>query len=1061
MKGSPNEFGYQRVVPAAQTHPVFAGRQAPSREGILHLPAKPNMKMKSGWACRAVAMRRRVRTTLAGFGMLTALFITPTTQAAPDFNTEVRPILAANCFKCHGPDDKTRDAGLRLDTQAGGHEVISPGHPSASELFKRVTHDDPDERMPPPESNFSLTSAQIETLRKWIEVGGNYEAHWSFIPPKQPAPPKVGNEDWIRNPIDRFVLTRLEREGLSPSMGADRFALIRRLTLDLTGLPPTIEETDAFVNDADPLAYEKVVDRLLKSPRYGERWARLWLDLARYADTNGYEKDRPRSIWPYRDWVIRALNADMPFDQFSIEQLAGDMLPDATLDQRIATGFHRNTMLNEEGGIDPLEYRFYAMVDRVSTTGSIWFGMSIGCAQCHTHKYDPITQTEYYATMAYLNNADEPDLAVVDESIRKQRSDVETRIAKLDAELPNHFPPAKGKGSVGKSRTANLNKKLSEWIAKEAKTATDWTTILPVEMKTNLPKLETLDDGSILSTGDITKRDVFDLKFKLTDFSAPVTALRLEVLPDDRLPANGPGRCYYEGRKGDFFLSEFKVVANGRSHKFAGGSHSFGKISIGSGKADAPNVYDGDGSTGWSTSTQQGKPHQLVLNLKEPIPAGSELDIEMLFERHFAASLGRFRLSAATASGEVKASKLPIEVEAALAKGNKRTDADKALLKKHFLSVAPELAAKRKQIDNLRKSLPAPPETMVLLERPADHPRPTHRHHRGEYLKAEEKVATGLIEALSSATDRAPGNRLEFARWLVSAQNPLAARVTVNRAWQAVFGRGIVSTVDDFGLQGEAPSHPQLFDWLAVEFMNRGWSFKELHRLLVTSATYRQSSEVSAELHARDPDNILLARGPRFRVEAETVRDIALASSGLLSRKMGGPGVYPPQPASVTGLAYGKTKWNVSKGGDRYRRSLYTFVKRTAPFAAYLAFDGPTGENCIAKRNRSNTPLQALTLLNDEMFYEAAREFGRIAVADSATPEQITEKIFRRCLTRPPSEKELKRIHEYRNAQLARLKKGELDARRINGANSTNADQAAWTLVARAILNLDETITKQ
>ena len=991
---------------------------------------------------------------------VTALTLS-THAASPDFNTEVRPILAANCFKCHGPDDKTRDAGLRLDTQAGGHTAIKPGDPSASELFKRVTHDDPDERMPPPESNFTLTDTQIETLREWIEAGANYEAHWAFIPPKQAAPPAVADESWVRNAIDRFVLARLEREGLSPSQEADRYALIRRLTLDLTGLPPTIEETDAFVNDADPLAYEKVVDRLLKSPRYGERWARLWLDLARYADTNGYEKDRPRSIWPYRDWVIRALNADMPFDQFSIEQLAGDMLPNPTLDQRVATGFHRNTMLNEEGGIDPLEYRFYAMVDRVSTTGSIWFGMSVGCAQCHTHKYDPITQTEYYATMAYLNNADEPDLAVVDESIRKQRTEIEARIAKLEAGLPDRFPPAKGKPAAAKYRAANLNAKLNEWIAKEEKGATDWTTILPVEMKTNLPKLETLEDGSILSTGDVTKRDVFDLKFKLAGFKAPITALRLEVLPDERLPANGPGRCYYEGRKGDFFLSELKAVANSKPHAFKGGSHSFGKISIGSGKADAPNVYDGDGSTGWSTSTQQGKPHQLVLNLKEPIPANAELNIEMLFERHFAASLGRFRLSASTATGEVKASKLPVEVEAALAKGNKRSDVEKALLKKQFLSVAPELAQQRKQIENLRKSLPKAPETMVLLERAADNPRPTHRHHRGEYLKTEEKVSPGLVEALSSVTERAPKDRLEFARWLASEQNPLAARVTVNRAWQAIFGRGIVSTVDDFGTQGEAPSHPQLFDWLAVEFMNRGWSFKELHRLLVTSATYRQSSKVSAELHARDPDNILLARGPRFRVEAETVRDIALAASGLLSRKMGGPGVYPPQPASVTGLAYGKTKWNVSKGGDRYRRSLYTFVKRTAPFAAYLAFDGPTGENCIPQRNRSNTPLQALTLLNDEMFYEAAREFGRTAVSDNANPEQTAKNFFRRCLTRPPSKTELKRILDYRDAQLARLQKGEIDARKINGSNAADTDQAAWTLVARAILNLDETITKQ
>ncbi len=998
----------------------------------------------------------------AGLAIPFAAFAISTHAAPPDFNTRIRPILAANCFKCHGPDAKTREAGLRLDTEEGSRQAIKPGDPAASELIARVTHADPGERMPPAKTKITLTSDQIETLRKWIEAGAEYQEHWAFIPPQQFEPPAVRRADWVRNPIDRFILARLESEGLSPSAEADRYTLIRRLSLDLIGLPPTLEETDAFVNDPDPLAYEKVVDRLLKSPRYGERWGRLWLDLARYADTNGYEKDRERSIWPYRDWVVRALNDDMPFDQFSIEQLAGDMRPNATLDQRVATGFHRNTMLNEEGGIDPLEYRFYAMVDRVNTTGSIWFGMSVGCGQCHTHKYDPITQVDYYEMMAYLNNADEPDLAVVDEAIRKRRAEIEARIAKLEAALPGQFPPAKGDGPIEKRRAGNLNRKFNDWTAKAEKSATDWTTIRPVEMKTNLPKLETLEDGSILSTGDITKRDVFEIAFKLDGFKAPITALRLEVLPDERLPEGGPGRCYYEGRKGDFFLSEFEAEVGGEALEFKGASHSYGKISIGNGNANATNVYDGDGSTGWSTSGEQGKAHQFVLNLKKPIEPGSAMKIEMLFERHFAASLGRFRLAAATATGEVKATKLPVEVEAALARnGGARSDADKALLRRHFLSVAPELAQQRKEIDALRKSLPAAPETMVMLERPADNPRPTHRHHRGEYLKTEEEIAPGLIDSLAATTRQTPKNRLEFARWLVSDRNPLVARVTVNRAWQAIFGRGIVSTADDFGTQGDPPSHPRLFDWLAVEFMKRGWSFKELHRLLVTSATYRQSSAVSAELHARDPDNVLLARGPRFRVEAETVRDIALAASGLLSRKMGGPGVYPPQPESVTGLAYGRTKWNVSQGGDRYRRSLYTFVKRTAPFAAYLVFDGPTGENCIPRRDRSDTPLQALTLLNDEMFFEAAREFGRKAAIDRAAPEAAAAGIFRRCLTRPPSGKELKRIVEYHDAQLARLKKGELSAKEINGSDSTDPDQAAWTLVARAILNLDETITKQ
>ena len=1017
-----------------------------------------------------VPVRARTRSS-ASLPCLFALLLLVTgslsTSAADpspiDFNTDVRPILAANCFKCHGPDDKTRKAKLRLDTSAGAAAALAPGDPANSELFKRVTHSDSDELMPPADSNLSLTPQQIETLKHWIASGAEYETHWSFTPPVRPTPPAVNADRWIRNPIDRFVLARLEREGLVPSAEANRHTLIRRLYLDLIGLPPTPEEADAFVNDSDPLAYQKIVDRLLKSPRYGERWARLWLDLARYADTNGYEKDRPRSIWPYRDWVIRALNDDMPFDQFTIEQLAGDMLPNATLDQRIATGFHRNTMLNEEGGIDPLEYRFYAMVDRVATTGSVWLGLTTGCAQCHTHKYDPITHTDYYEMMALLNNADEPDIAAPDESLLRRKADIEARIANLEADLPNQFPPAKGDGPISKRRAAHLETKLNEWIEAQKPAATPWTIIRPTRLSSNLPKLELLNDGSIFSSGDITKRDVFELGFKLDASQKPITALRLEVLPDERLPESGPGRCYYEGRKGDFFLSELTAKADGKTVKFSGASHSFGKISIGSGKAWATNVFDGDGSTGWSTSTEQGKPHQLVLNFTKPISSGAKIDLEMLFERHFAASLGRFRFSATASTDTAKASPLPVEIEALLAREAKSwTEPERSAVRKHFLAVAPELAKQHKMIDALRNSLPAMPETMVMLERAPDNPRPTHRHRRGEYLKAEERVSPGLIDALTGATRNAPSNRLEFARWLASRQNPLAARVTVNRAWQALFGKGIVPSTADFGTQSMPRSHPELLDWLAVEFIDHGWSFKDLHRLLVSSATYRQVSTVTPELLLRDADNRLLARGPRFRVEAEMVRDIALQASGLLADKMGGPSVYPPQPESVTKLAYGNVNWNVVDGEDRYRRSLYTFVKRTAPFAAYLAFDGPTGENCIPRRERSNTPLQALTLLNDEMFLEAARALGRQAAANkNADPASTAAALFRRCLTRPPNDDELRRIVAYHGAQLARLKKNELDAKKLNRGQSDDPNQAAWTMVTRAILNLDETITKQ
>ncbi len=537
---------------------------------------------------------KQMKIMLLGFvGVLCLTNLSATRGDPASFNRDVRPILASTCFECHGPDEDSREADLRLDLREGavadlgGYQAIKPGDPDSSEVFLRIISDDPDAKMPPPDSGKSLTAEQIETLRHWIAGGGDYERHWAFVPPTLPRLPKVKQESWPRNEIDLFVLARLEAEGLTPSPEADRYALVRRVYLDLIGLPPTPEEADAFVQNPDRRAYENLVDQLLKSPHYGERWARIWLDLARYADTNGYEKDRPRSIWPYRDWVIQALNDDMPFDQFTIEQLAGDMLPGATAAQQIATGFHRNTMLNEEGGIDPLEYRFHAMVDRVATTGTVWMGLTTGCAQCHTHKYDPITHTDYYRLMALLNNADEPDLAVRDADVSARRREIEQQIAGLESELPSRFPPGAGDGPIERRRQEHLEQKFAEWLEAERATATAWTVIRPDHLETNLPKLEVLDDGSIFSSGDITKRDVFRLRFPRDEFARAtgqhITALRLEVLPDERLPARGPGRAYYEGRKGDFFLSELSAKLAGMPVEFSSASHSYGKISIGSG----------------------------------------------------------------------------------------------------------------------------------------------------------------------------------------------------------------------------------------------------------------------------------------------------------------------------------------------------------------------------------------------------------------------------------------------------------------------------------------------
>ncbi|MBI1314027.1 DUF1553 domain-containing protein [bacterium] len=1032
-------------------------------------------------------MKTTTSVLIAAF--LSTASLTPQTfgSEGPSFARDIRPILASRCFPCHGPDEQHREGDLRLDERAAALDAgaIIPGKPDDSELIRRIFSTNPDERMPPPDAKEQLSERQKSLLRDWVLNGGDYEPHWAFIKPVRREPPTSKFDNRARNAIDRFVFARLAAEHLAPSPEADRYALVRRVYLDLIGLPPTPEEADAFVADSDPRAYENLVDRLLDSPQYGERWARVWLDLARYSDTNGYEKDRPRSIWPYRDWVIRALNTDMPYDQFTIEQLAGDMLPDATLDQRIATGFHRNTMLNEEGGIDPLEYRFYAMVDRVATTGTVWLGLTVNCAQCHTHKYDPIQHSEYYGLMALLNNADEPDLPIPDPTVVQQREQLLAQIDKLENDLVAAFPPlpsSEDKAATGpdskpaateaERREQNFNQSFARWLDQQRQAAVDWKVQWPTNLESNLPRLEVLDDGSIFSTGDITKRDVLTLTFDIAVDQLPITALRLEALPDDRLPAGGPGRAYYEGRKGDFFLSEVTAKLGDTPLQFASGSQSFGKISIGSGDARTANVFDGDGSTGWSTSGHEGEANQIVLNLKAPITAAGSLTIELLFERHFAASLGRFRISATSDDGTPAATTLPVDLEAALTSEGDLEAATREQLQRQYLRIAPELAAARRPIDALRNRMPDLPHTQIMHERPADNLRPTFRHHRGEYLSSRERVEPG-IPAVFDDGSPPPTNRLEFARWLVSDHNPLAARVAVNRAWQAFFGNGLVATSDDFGTQANPPTHPELLDWLATEFVTDGWSQKRLHRLIVTSATYRQQSNVTPDLLERDPNNELLARGPRFRAPAETVRDIMLKASGLLSPKMFGPSVYPPQPASVTGLAYGSTKWNASTGEDRYRRSLYTFSKRTASFAAYTVFDAPTGESCVARRNRSNTPLQALTLLNDEMFLEMARALAADAVTQSGEPNvgspdaaAIATNIFRRLLTRPPTDAELTAIIDYQKAQLDRLNGGQLKASEIlagkatkNSALEQRADQASWVMVTRVLMNLDETIT--
>jgi hypothetical protein len=1001
----------------------------------------------------------------------------PAGAASPDFARDVRPVLSNRCFKCHGPDEGNREAGLRLDVRdeamreldSGARAIVS-GRPLDSELVARITSRDPDLVMPPPHTKVVLSDEEKRILTDWIAAGAEYRPHWAFEKPARPAVPPVAKAGWPRNPIDRYVLARLEHEGLSPSREADRATLSRRVFLDLTGLPPSPADLDAFVADAAPDAYERLVDRLLASPRYGERWARRWLDLARYADTNGYEKDRERTIWPYRDWGIRACNDDMPFDLFTVRQIAGDMLPESGIEDIIATGFHRNTMINEEGGIDPLEFRYLAMVDRVGTTGAAWLGLTTACAQCHTHKYDPITHTDYFGLMACLDNADEPEWIIPGDDRRNQIEAVTRQIEEEWSGLPGKWPRAVEPPAVPideAKRAMAVAARFDAWNREESEKAIEWQVARPTATKTTMPHLVVRSDGSILGSGDITKSDVYEIELAASD--KPVRAIRLEVLPDESLPRHGPGLCWYEGPKGDFFLSEFEVTAARSRVAIAKATDSFSGQAFAGGKGSAAATIDGEMSSGWTTNGDQGRPHAAVYQFAEPVPAGTPLLIAMRFERHYACPLGCFRLSV-TDEENAEARGHVAPVEAALVKpASARSDVERASIFRGFLAVAPELAEPIKHIRGLEASLCTGPSSLVLKERPADNSRKTFRRHRGEFTQPREEVNPAVPAFLPQLPADEKANRLALARWLVSPDNPLTARVAVNRQWQAFFGRGIVATLDDFGYQGDPPSHPELLDWLAVTFVEpagmgdgMSWSMKNLHRLIVTSATYRQDSVATPAMVERDPKNVLLARGPRVRLEAEVIRDSMLEAAGLLSKKMYGPGVRPPQPEGVTEVAYGSPKWNSSSGEDRHRRSIYTYQKRTAPFAFTTTFDGPTGEACIPRRDVSNSPLQALTLLNDPMFVEVSRALGKAAMASGSDDASRLRDLGLRMLSRDFDADEAAALSRYLTMQRTRLASGELDAGKLAGGDGPDVvERAAWTLVARAVMNLDESVVKR
>jgi hypothetical protein len=899
------------------------------------------------------------------------------------------------------------------------------------------------------------------------------EQHWAFKAPLNPTEPKVKDETRVRNAIDRFVIQRLEKEGLALSPEADRATLIRRLSLDLIGLPPSVKEVDEFVADADPKAYAKLVERLLASAHYGERWGRIWLDAARYADSNGFEKDAARSIWPYRDWVIHAFNKDMPFDRFTLEQLAGDLLPNATLEQQIATGFLRNSMLNQEGGIEPEQFRVEAMVDRMDAVGRAFLGLTIACAQCHDHKYDPISQKEYFQLYAFLNNDDEPFIEVPTPEQKKKRQELLSKVRQLEdhGRLAGTLAPPE---------------RQAKWEESIRDAAGDWTVLTPREWLNFATKYERQSDGSLLGGGDVKPGAVTHVWTETT--LTNITGFRVEALMDPNLPYGGPGLV----ARGSFLLKEFTAEAYALQNPTVTNKIKFRRALA---DMEAPgfsvtNAVDGNTEKGgWTAATvpvRRNSEHRAVFECAEPVPgfAGGTVVKFTLYQKHSNGdghngapdkdsgldchAFGRFRISATREAAPLQVDPLtPAQRKILAIPANKQTAEQQRELANVFRYHDPSFASVNKQIDQVLTNWPYAATTLALQQR--TEPRQTYLFKRGDWQRPGETVETGVPAALHPLPANAPANRLGLAQWIVDRKSPTTARVIVNRIWQAYFGQGLVTTPEDFGTRVEPPSHPELLDWLACEFMDRGWSFKAMHRLITASATYRQSSRVTPELYQKDPYNKLLARGPRFRVDAETVQDIALHVSGLLNLKVGGPSVRPPIPASVADTVYGGFSWPDSTGEDRYRRGMYTFWKRSLPFPALLAFDAPTAEFSCTRRVRSNTPLQALTTLNEKSFVEAAQAMGlRVYKEGGNDDSSRAVYAFRLCAGRPPTERELKSILDFWNEQHRYFEDRTSAALTVALADPKHVPPeanlhkvAAWAMVARAILNLDESITKE
>ena len=946
-------------------------------------------------------MKTLIRLTIATFALPLG---TSHGQPAIDFNRQIRPILSNNCFRCHGPDAEDRKGGskklggMRLDTFEGattdhnGTRGFAPGKPSDSEAWHRMTSTDEDEVMPPPEAGKPLSAEDQALIKAWIEAGAKYEKHWSYTVPQSPAIPKTEASDWAKSPIDHFVYKALAERGLKPAPTADRYTLIRRLALDLTGLPPSIEEVDAFVNSTDPHAYEKLIDRYLADPAYGERWARIWLDLARYADSAGYADDPPRVIWRFRDWVINALNDNKPYDEFTIEQLAGDLLPEPTDEQLVATAFHRNTLTNNEGGTNDEEFRNVAVVDRVNTTMQVWMGTTMACAQCHTHKYDPITHEEYFQFFAFFNNTEDSDKKDERPTLVSFTPELEAKRSQLQAEI------------------ASVKKQMADEKAKTAASPTAFDRTGPVAIR----------------------------------------YLRVQALQN----------VWLHLAEVEAFVGEENVALKGTATQSSTAYNGPAKLAIDGNR-------DGDHSKGSVTHTNQENNPWIEIDLGN----AQALDKVTIWNRTdggTADRLTKFRFIG------LDADRKPVWVKSF--DGSPKPSASSPVPKTFESFFEPDKAALvafqdspdgktanplQDKLKKLEKQLAGVKGVTVLIMRelPANKQRETHIQIRGNFMAKGDKVEKGLPAAFHPLPDDAPKNRLSLAKWLVDDKNPLIPRVTANRYWEVLFGTGLVRTSEEFGMQGEMPTHPELLDWLACELRDGGWDTKALIKTIVSSATYQQDSRITPEKEAKDPFNYWLSRGPRFRISAEMIRDQSLAVSGLLSRKMHGPSVKPYRPNLGLRAAFGgSTDWKTSEGEDQYRRGIYTFWQRSMPYPSMAAFDAPSREVCNVRRIRTNTPLQALVSMNDPVYIEAARKLAhRMLNEGGATAAERVSYGFRLCLARAPSDAELSRMLQLVDDARARYTQSPEDAKAFS---TGDPNFAAWTLLGNVMLNLGEFFMK-